>query len=81
MNPDLADADPIYINKARYVLRNNFTPEGQQYPDRCLAVMAGTLALANVRAAKAIRQGIEQKLLRDEIRQSTYQIFKVVGGL
>ena len=31
-----------YISQARYVLRNNPTPEGQQYPDRCLAVMEGT---------------------------------------
>ncbi|MDG4561368.1 MAG: hypothetical protein P9E88_08755 [Candidatus Competibacter sp.] len=33
------------------------------------------------RAEKAIRQGVEQKRLRPEIRESTYQIFKVVGGL
>ena len=39
-----------YVNHARYVLRNNFTPEGQQYPDRCLAVMAGTLALTEAYA-------------------------------
>ena len=35
----------------------------------------------DVRAEKAIRQGVEQKRLRPEIRESTYQIFKVVGGL
>ena len=34
-----------YISQARYVLRNNPTPEGQQYPDLCLSVMAGTLSL------------------------------------
>jgi len=39
-----------HISKARYVLRNNFTPEGQKYPDRCLAVMAGTLALTEAYA-------------------------------
>lgn len=38
------------IAQARYVLRNNFTPEGQQYPDRCFAVMAGTLALTEAYA-------------------------------
>ena len=35
---------------ARYVIRNNFTLEGRQYPDRCLAVMAGTLALTEAYA-------------------------------
>lgn len=44
--------------------------------ERCLLY-----ALANARAAKTIRQGVEQKRLRPEIRESTYQIFKVVGGL
>ena len=39
-----------YVSQARYVLRNNFTPEGQKYPDRCLAVMAGTLALTEAYA-------------------------------
>ncbi len=29
-----------YISQARYVLRETFKPEGQQYPDRCLAVAA-----------------------------------------
>lgn len=33
-----AEISAPYIRQARYVLRNNFTPEGQQYPDRCLAV-------------------------------------------
>lgn len=39
------DFSSAYLKHARHVLRNNLTPEGQQYPDRCLAVMAGTLAL------------------------------------
>lgn len=43
LNPDFIDADKSYINKARYVLRNNFTPDGQKYPDRCLAVMAAAI--------------------------------------
>lgn len=30
---------------ARYILRNNPVPESQRYPDRCLAVMMGALAL------------------------------------
>lgn len=64
------------LSKARYVLRNSPMVEGERYPKRCLLY-----ALANARAAKTIRQGIEQKRLRHEIRESTYQIFKVVGGL
>ena len=34
-----SDVSKGHISKARYVLRNNPTPEGQQYPDLCLAVM------------------------------------------
>lgn len=33
------------ITRARYVLRNNPVPEGQQYPQRCLDIMAGSLSL------------------------------------
>ena len=44
--------------------------------ERCLLY-----ALGLVRSAKAIREGIEQKLLRSEIRQKTYQIFETVGKL
>ncbi len=31
------------LSQARHVLRNNFTPEGQKYPDRCLEVMLWAL--------------------------------------
>lgn len=34
-----SEASDRYINYARYVIRNNPIPEGQKYPDRCLAVM------------------------------------------
>jgi len=37
--------DRSYLTRARYVLRNNPTPEGQDYPQRCLDIMAGTLSL------------------------------------
>jgi type IV secretory pathway VirB10-like protein len=33
------------LQRARYVLRNNPIPEGQQYPQRCLDIMAGSLSL------------------------------------
>lgn len=33
------------LSKARYVLRNNPIPDGADYPDRCLAIMAGSLSL------------------------------------
>ena len=45
-----SDVSGRHIRRARFVLRNNFTPEGQKYPDRCLAVMAGTLALTEAYA-------------------------------
>ena len=34
-----------YVSQARYVLRNNPIPEGEHYPQRCLAIMSGTLSL------------------------------------
>ena len=37
---DLKLSERNAISQARYVLRNNPAPENQQYPDRCLAVMA-----------------------------------------
>ena len=45
-----SDVSKGHISKARYVLRNNITPENQQYPDRCLAVMAGTMTLTEAYA-------------------------------
>lgn len=46
-----------YVNQARYVLRNNFTPEGQKYPDRCLAVMAERIqARAIIRCGELLKQ-------------------------
>lgn len=44
--------------------------------ERCLLY-----ALANVRAEKAIRQGVEQKQLRADIREKTYQIFEQAGSV
>jgi hypothetical protein len=43
LNPEFLGVDSSYVNKARYVLRNNPTAEGKDFPDRCLAIMAGTL--------------------------------------
>ena len=53
--------------QARYVLRNNFTPEGQKYPDRCLAVMAGTLALTE--AYEKTQVDVKQREEEERIRQ------------
>ena len=33
------------LERARYVLRNNPIPEGADYPQRCLDIMAGSLSL------------------------------------
>lgn len=42
---DLNQSERNAISRARYVLRNNSTPEGQNYPQRCLDIMAGSLSL------------------------------------
>jgi len=55
------------LSMARYVLRNNFTPEGQKYPDRCLAVMAGTLALTE--AYEKTQVDVKQREEEERIRQ------------
>ncbi len=60
-----------HISKARYVLRNNFTPEGQQYPDRCLAVMAERIQAREIRRCGELLkqvetgQGVRTDLLHD----------------
>ena len=48
-----------HISKARYVLRNNFTPEGQKYPDRCLAVMAERIQARAIRRCGELYKQIE----------------------
>ena len=42
---NLTGSAKVYLSQARYVLRNCIPIESQQYPDRCLSVMAGTLSL------------------------------------
>lgn len=53
---------------ARYVLRNNFTPENQQYLDRCLAVMAGfeSLTEAYINTQTDVKQREEEERIRQE---------------
>ena len=59
------------IAQARYVLRNNFTPEGQQYLDRCLAVMAERIQARAIRRCGELLkqvetgQGVRTDLLHD----------------
>lgn len=38
-------------------------------------------ALANIRAQRAIQEGVDQKRLRPEIRETTYQVFERAKGL
>ena len=68
LNPDLSGVDSSYVNKARYVLRNNPTPENQQYPDLCLSVMAGTLSLteAYTSTQEDVRRREEEARVRNE---------------
>ena len=37
--------DKSTLSRARYVLRNNPIPDGEQYPQRCLDIMSGSLSL------------------------------------
>lgn len=54
-----SDVSGRHIRRARYVLRNNFTPEGQQYPDRCLAVMAERIQARAIRRCGELYKQIE----------------------
>ena len=38
----------MHLSRARYVLRNNPIPEGQDYPQRCLDIMAWSLSLTDL---------------------------------
>ncbi len=67
-----------YIRQARYVLRNNFTPENQQYPDRCLAVMAGTLALTEAYAKT--QEDVKQREEEEHIRQENLAKLTAIRG-
>ena len=45
---NLTGSAKVYLSQARYVLRNNPIPEGQDYPQRCLDIMAGSLTLTDL---------------------------------
>ena len=47
------------IAQARFVLRNNLIPDGQQYPDRCLAVMAERIQARAIRRCGELLKQIE----------------------
>ena len=61
-----------HISKARYVLRNNPIPENQQYPDLCLAVMAGTTTLTEAYALtqEDVRRREEEARVRNGVGTS-----------
>lgn len=65
---NISDVSKGHISKARYVLRNNPIPENQQYPDLCLAVMAGTIALTEAYALtqEDVRRREEEARVRNE---------------
>ena len=67
------DISSAYVKHARYVLRNNPTPEGQQYPDLCLAVMEGTklsLSEAYGMTQEDVRQRAEEARVRNGVGTS-----------
>ena len=61
-----------YVRQARFVIRNNPIPENQQHPDRCLAVMAGTLSLteAYTSTQEDVRRREEEARVRNGVGTS-----------
>lgn len=53
---------------ARYVLRNNPTPEGQDYPQRCLDIMAGSLSLTE--AYELTQRDVKQREEEEAVRKA-----------
>ncbi len=72
------EVDMSYVRRARFVLRNNLIPEGQQYPDRCLAVMAGTLALTEAYAKT--QEDVKQREEEEHIRQENLAKLTAIRG-
>lgn len=57
------------ISRARYILRNNPLSDGEQYPQRCLAIMAGTLSLTE--AYELTQIDVKKREEEEAIRQAT----------
>lgn len=68
INEEVSKVSSGNLSMARYVLRETFKPEGQKYPDRCLAVMAGTLALNEAYALTQadVKKREEEERIRQE---------------
>ena len=75
---DFSGFDKSLLSRARYVLRNNPITEGQRYPQRCLAIMAGSLSLTE---AYELTQADEKKRDEEEkIRKENAELLKYVRG-
>jgi len=61
--------DKSTLSRARYVLRNNPLSDGEQYPQRCLAIMAGTLSLTE--AYELTQIDVKKREEEEAIRQAT----------
>ena len=73
LNNDFSGVSSGYVRQARFVIRNNPIPENQQYPDRCLAVMAGTklsLTEAYTLTQEDVRQREEEARVRNGVGTS-----------
>ena len=55
------------LQRARYVLRNNPTAEGQSFPQRCLDIMSGSLSLTEAYELTQadVKRSEEEKAIRD----------------
>jgi len=75
---DLNQSERNAISRARYVLRNNPIPDGEHYPQRCLAIMAGTLSLTE---AYDLTQADAKKREEEEaIRQANAALATLQGA-
>lgn len=68
LNPDFIGADTSYVNKARYILRNNAAAPNSVFPQYALDVMAGRMTLTEAYDAtqKDVARREEEERIRKE---------------
>ncbi len=60
--------DRAYLSRARYILRNTPTAEGQRFPQRCLDIMAGLVTLTE--AYTLTQEDVKRREEEEAIRQT-----------
>ena len=74
LNPDFTGADASYVNKARFVLRNNPPAADSPFPQYALDVMAGRMTLTE--AYDATQKDVARR--EEEERQERLRMLKNV---